>query len=632
MWWDFSYAIPSLLVLVVIAGYYFALPRVPIRINRVFLYLLFTELLVIMADIISSWVDMNYDVFPLGIVHFVNVAYFSLFYLRAYFFFFFTVTVLRLVSANRILLNGIFQIPAFIGILFSILSPFTGWLYTIEGDGFHAGPLYNSLYLVFWLYIVFSYSTFFSPNYRQKRDREKTSLLFYNLILLIGTIVRLIMPQYLLMDTFCLLSLLIIYLSFENPDFYLEGRNRIFNSKALREYLEEESTQKSFKIFALVVRNYREMREIYGTTQMDLGLGLISAYLKREYSGLICFYYRSGRFILLSENEIDKDEILFKVRERFKSPWSSDNAELYLEAGFAYMDFGKLRTSADVILNLIGESLAKVNSNDENDFINISEKDLVSSEKNTEAKRNLEYAIDHDKVEVFLQPIVDVRSQKMIGAEALSRIRDVNGHIIPPGVFIPIAERNGRVNQLGEQVFEKTCKFISENDLDKLGIRWINVNLSPIQFMRVDLKDRLRAIIEKYQIDPEKIHLEITEEVMIDENLLQKQIQGLKEIGFYFVLDDYGRGYSNLSRLKKCPFINVKLDMSLVWEYDREPDAMLPNAIETFKNMGFSVTAEGIENENMAKKMMAIGCDFLQGYFYSKPLPMDEFIQKYSIK
>ena len=111
-----------------------------------------------------------------------------------------------------------------------------------------------------------------------------------------------------------------------------------------------------------------------------------------------------------------------------------------------------------------------------------------------------------------------------------------------------------------------------------------------------------------------------------------EDLKRLKEIGFYFVLDDYGRGYSNLSRLKKCPFINVKLDMSLVWEYDREPDAMLPNAIETFKNMGFSVTAEGIENENMAKKMMAIGCDFLQGYFYSKPLPMDEFIQKYSIK
>ena len=88
-----------------------------------------------------------------------------------------------------------------------------------------------------------------------------------------------------------------------------------------------------------------------------------------------------------------------------------------------------------------------------------------------------------------------------------------------------------------------------------------------------------------------------------------------------FVLDDYGTGYSNLARLKKCPFINVKLDMTIVWAHCKEPDEILPTMVQTFKHMGFSITAEGVENLEMVETMREIGCDFLQGFHYSRALP-----------
>ena len=125
------------------------------------------------------------------------------------------------------------------------------------------------------------------------------------------------------------------------------------------------------------------------------------------------------------------------------------------------------------------------------------------------------------------------------------------------------------------------------------------------------------------------LHLEITEESMIDYALLQSQIQLMTSVGFKFVLDDYGKGYSNVSRLKKCPFINVKLDMEIVWDYFKTNDAIVPMLIRSFKDMGFSVTAEGIETEEMALRMRDLGCDYLQGYYFSKPLPADEFAKKY---
>ena len=126
--------------------------------------------------------------------------------------------------------------------------------------------------------------------------------------------------------------------------------------------------------------------------------------------------------------------------------------------------------------------------------------------------------------------------------------------------------------------------------------------------------------------------MEITEEALIDEQLIDKQISLLTTNGFKFVLDDYGTGYSNISRLRKTPFINIKLDMSIVWDYCKNPDYLLPSEISAFRKSGFEITAEGIENEEMAKTMYELGCTYLQGYYFSKPLPLDEFLAKYGTR
>ena len=145
--------------------------------------------------------------------------------------------------------------------------------------------------------------------------------------------------------------------------------------------------------------------------------------------------------------------------------------------------------------------------------------------------------------------------------------------------------------------------------------------------MHSDLPRLFSSLLDEYGVSAERIHLEITEESMVDEFFFQKQIEALSAKGFQFVLDDYGTGYSNLTRLKKCPFMSIKLDMEVVWDYCKKPDRILPMMIQAFKHMGFLVTAEGIEDGSMAGKMKGIGCDYFQGFFYSKPVPIDEFIQ-----
>ena len=181
--------------------------------------------------------------------------------------------------------------------------------------------------------------------------------------------------------------------------------------------------------------------------------------------------------------------------------------------------------------------------------------------------------------------------------------------------------------RLGEQVLSKVCRFIRDHDMKALGIRWINVNLSPVQFMSRDVPERFSAILKEYGVNQEMIHLEITEQSMIDFSLLRDQITGLHDSGFEFALDDYGSGYSNLSRVRQYPFTNIKIDMEVVWNYCQEKDVLLPALIQGFKQMNLSITAEGIETEEMSEAMKEIGCDYLQGYYFSRPVPMDEFVR-----
>ena len=628
--WNYTYVIPTFLVLVIFLGYYFLTPRIPIRINGMFLFLIAVESLVMFSDIISTWADMNYQSFPYWLLYFFNSLYFIAFFIRAVCFFMFTSLILGFLSDTYYCMRKtILSLPAFVVTVIVILAPWTHWFYYMDEQGYHSGPLYKLLYFIFLFYLLHSFILIFAFRDRFRNRRERNSTLYYNICLLLGIVMRYNFPEYLLMDTFCLMSIIIIYLTFENPDFYLEGRTLLFNATALRAYIREISGKKKYKILAAIIHNYSEVREIYGVPQMDKGIFLIGEYLKDTFPKQKIFYYRSGRFAIMFEDDKDKDyiEIYRRLQNRFNEPWKADDVELYVEVGASLFDPGDgSKLSLERITQLLIAAFKIADKSDGSSLEIIDEEYAERTKGEGDVKKALKYALENNGVEVFLQPIVDSKRRIIVGAEALARIRDANGNLIPPDLFIPIAERNGKINQLGEIVFYKICEFIRDYDIRALGLEWINVNLSPIQFMRADLGKRLMDFVRETCIDPNLIHLEITEATMVDEQLLEKQIAALKANGFCFVLDDYGKGYSNMSRLKNCPFINIKLDMSIVWDYCKSPDDMLPNMVKTFSEMGFEITAEGVENEKIADEMESIGCNYLQGYHYSKPIPMNEFV------
>ena len=502
--------------------------------------------------------------------------------------------------------------------------PLTGWLFRVE-NGYQTGPLYFLLYVCCIAYILFSELAVIRHR-KELTTHEIISITAIQDILLTGIVVRALVPNWLVMNTFSLMAIIVIFLSFLNPDLYMSERGYVYNLPAFQALVSEcIRRRRPCRILGFALQKYNEHREIFGGAQMDESLVAINKYLADSFPQMSPFYLRNGFYALVGQNLPDLDALRDSISQRFASPWKTSNGELRMTVAFVEADTEVLNSPADRLVNALFLSLDELGRASDADSSRSLTDSIEQITERLEIRRCLENALDRDELEVFLQPIMDSVTGKRIAAEALVRLRDKQGKIIRPDLFITLAEREGYIDRLGEQVLVKVCRFIRDNDMDALGVQWINVNLSPLQFMSQDIPDRFTAILREYGVSTGQIHLEITEQSMIDFSLMREQIMGLHSNGFEFALDDYGSGYSNLTRVRQYPFTNIKIDMEVIRNYYRDRDPLLPSLIQAFKKMKFSITAEGIETADMAAAMKEIGCDYLQGFYFSRPVPMPEF-------
>ncbi len=627
--WNYNLVLPELVISATFFIFYFSQPRIPLKINKSFLFVLIIDTLTIVTDVGSSLCLEFFSTLPPLLLRIENIVFFLLFLVRIICFASFTKLLINKNIKNSIVDKLLYLWLFLIVVIAVIANLFTDIIFCISDNGeYSQGPFYFLLYICAFYYVSLSIIQTIISRKKIKRD-EFAAILILNIILFIGYITRIIYPKDLIMNFFTLVSIIIIYLTFENPVLFKEEKSGLFNKKALTSLLQEMNTETYPLIIGFSLHNYKSLREIYSHSQTDHGLSSIGIYLRQNFPELLPFYIHDGHFVLIGGNIKNADSIKNAIRERFNYSWNMEkDTDIFLEISFMQLDSTVISDNRELLCTTIISTLNDIESKSQVNVI-IKPDDVKKIEQLSNIKRAVEIAVEQNTIELFLQPVIDAKTQKLVGAESLARLRDSNGQYIPPFQFIPIAEKTGRINILGKQMFEKTCQFIKENDIDAMGLSWINVNLSPIQFLRRDLKNSFTTILKKYNVNSEKIHLEITEESMIDFDLLQSQMQSMNESGFKFVLDDYGRGYSNIARMKKCPFINIKLDMEFVWDYFKYKDKILPTMVQTIKQMGFTITAEGIENQELAEAMRDIGCDNLQGYYFSKPISIKEFVEKY---
>lgn len=602
--------------------------KIPIRQSRYFDGVVISQILFILADMLIEGV--NYDggrYFPAPVLWLANALFFLLFLLRSFFFFGFSVIVVTADDTCRKVMIRIGKILLVVMSALVVSSYWTKAVFLVDTNGYQRG----------WFgYIVYAESLILmllpviclQKNRRKLRKRLRITTEFYIALCELGVISRILFGHHLMMSVFGSLAIFIIFVTYEHPRYFKEGISDCFSEEAMVQTFEEWVGQREYWMYCFAIQNFSEMLEIYGRYQMDQAVRMISEFIKKSYPGHY-YFYTNQRFAILSDKPMNFDFIRSSLTERFRKPWVNEEANVFLTLSqFAVHNYTNYENGMDLVQSL---KIILERREDVTDELSteITDEEFSIIDRSLQVKKRLNYVVRRDMAELFLQPIINAQTGRLVGAEALIRIRDEDGNLIYPSEFIPVAEKNGAIISLGTQIYERACRFLSQHQ-ETLGLTWLNVNLSPIQCMDETLPDRFCEIAKKYQVPTSLITLEITEEADIDFHKLSVFMRQMMERGFTFSLDDYGSGYSNISRVKNLPFRNIKLDKEIVWDHLRYQTPLLPQVIHSFQQMGYSITAEGVENEEMADVLSLYGIDYFQGFYYSRPIPVDEFVGKYS--
>ena len=241
---------------------------------------------------------------------------------------------------------------------------------------------------------------------------------------------------------------------------------------------------------------------------------------------------------------------------------------------------------------------------------------------------SMESALSQNQFLVYLQPKYRIKDEALVGAEALVRWNHPVWGFLSPAEFIPLFEKNGFITRLDRFVWEKACAVL--HDWDERGYYPISVsvNVSRADIYNEDLADTLVKIIEKYDLDPSRLHLEITESAYTENpKQIIDTVTTLRELGFVIEMDDFGSGYSSLNMLNDMPIDILKLDMKFIRSEMAKPKSqgILQFIINLASWMNLSVVAEGVETKAQLLRLTEIGCDYVQGYYFAKPMPCQEF-------
>ncbi len=238
----------------------------------------------------------------------------------------------------------------------------------------------------------------------------------------------------------------------------------------------------------------------------------------------------------------------------------------------------------------------------------------------------LTVGLKRKEISVFLQPKVSLESREIVGFEALARWKSPELGDISPAIFIPAAEKNGKIRQLEQHVIEQVLAWLKKRQDQGLGLRQVAINISAEHFFHHSFIPHLVDVTNKFGIDPKWIQLEITERIgVVDIDTASKVFDQLKNYGFATSIDDFGTGYSSLSYLQKLPVEEIKIDRSFVSHMDEQGTrAVIRTIIQLADNLGLRAVAEGIETEEDRTQLLGMGCTIAQGFLFHRPMPLDE--------
>ena len=419
-----------------------------------------------------------------------------------------------------------------------------------------------------------------------------------------------------------------------NPALYIDNLTQLYNKDCMREYLEYRLDRgKVFSIILVAMDDFKYINKTYGVDTGDNLLVQVGNYLRGVEGVDVVFGYGSDQFgAVCNKKSLEEIKSLVDiVQTRFKHPWYSESsAGVMMSSSICCFECPKDADNYGNLIEVMDYAMSMAKKTNKGGISIAGNMDLSKMRSEKEIEKAVKLAIDRNELMVYYQPIFSVEKNLYNSAEALVRLNDEKLGWISPEVFIPIAEKNGLIIALGNQVLRSVCKFIRDNKLKESSVEYIEVNISPVQLQQPEYYKTVIGILEEYDVKPSQINIEITETANMvgGSDIVNENIKKIVDYGITLSLDDYGSGYSNLDYINHMPFHIIKIDKYIIWDAFENIKAgiTLEYTIRMLNALQYMIVAEGVETKEQKDHLADIGCHYMQGWYYSKAVAADEFM------
>ncbi len=618
--------------------------KLPLRSTKVFGCFLFIGAFNLVADFASYYTLINKDYVPplvTRLMHILFIGSIEALTVSLFLYVFYLYGAQKRFSKPQLLL---FLVPFTVSAVGSLVAPI---YYVVDERGAYSyGPMVYLMYFSIAAYILLIYIFLLIKNKRSEQFHADVVADFHKakISVAIGLAIWLVVAALQFFDKYLLISsigncllLLYIYLCFENPKRYADEETDTLNRQAFHIMVPEMlARKKPFWLVSFTVDDNEQISKSMGYDEMKVILRYAGELLEKSVPGE-CFYHSRSNTLSVFLSDREQVDALLKTAGSSSFDVECGSGVFTPQYHISVLECPKFADTSDDIYDTLDYIMNHHRSHDSGKVLWIDENTINDRNYRKQVLAVLTKAVHSKAFNVIYQPIFSAEEGRFASAEALVRLQDCGElGFISPEVFIPLAEQQGLISEIGSIVFEKVCSFAAENKLWEKGINYIEVNLSGMQSVDPSLPAQLTSVMQKYGVEPKFINLEITETASIGGGeMLDANMKRLRSLGCHFSMDDFGTGYSNLAQMAKVHFELVKLDKSLIWPaFGESPDeamVILNSCITMILQLGAHIVAEGVETKEQAEFLMKQGVHYLQGYFYSKPVPGEVFLEKLSV-
>lgn len=612
----------AVLVMLVLLYFYRRQRRIGLRTGRAYWRMFCVAFVSISFDIISCVVITNMQSLPIIVVELACKTYLASLDCVSGF-------VLKYVGADIFKDKTVYRRVMVVYSAFIIVGISTIYILPIsyhagEGEGqlYTYGPSVIATYAFAGVTIVAIFVSILISRHTINKDRRNGVIIGIGCILT-ASLIQFFNNQLLMVGFAESICMVVLFLWLENPGYYIDFRTGLFNQNAFNLYTTQ--LYQNHSEFALIQIIY-EPGSCRSQGIDDLLTEVVGFLL--TVPRVLAFKNVGNEIVVIVENTENSAEVLQKMRGRFEEGWGKSR-DVEINPYWIYVPDANIVNNTGELVNML--RYVRQNSTEllETHYTKVGAELADSINEEKLIVELISNALNEDRVEVFYQPIYSTKERAFTAAEALVRIRDEFGNIVPPGKFIGVAESNGMILKLGEAVFRKVCRFLSENDPHSIGLHYIEVNLSMVQCAYDRLASDYINIMKEHGITPDMINLEITESASLEAKAtLLQNMRRLIDFGVTFSLDDFGTGHSNLNYIIDMPVQIVKFDREMTNAYFENSKAkyIMDAAMDMIHGMDLNIVSEGVETEDQLRVMEDLNINYIQGFLFSKPLPEDEFL------